>query len=829
MLSGRRIVCGTSCIALCLLAFAAAGRCAEETPLQSFDAEAPEAKPKEPQVWSAGMGEMFQLSPEWNLRPVDWWDGRRIHRGGAGPPMRPITLVVLGTARATDNAPRSEATFDVQVDKVLYGGLDEKTLTITSKENIAGDKPQILALAHVTASYTGPAEYEVIYRMPREQEKWQKALSVARLDLYVLSAAYFGDQVFIGKETAVDVAGVRTIEVTRTLVGTSLKAGEKIEVDFANDSPLRRKKAIAKLRSEPMVYFADNRSDYAPRATEEPAPLRPAFRVYRWLPARYEADVLDALKNRDAHPVNTLSEDHRVREVIFRGSVEDAIGMLGSETGAVVSLGAITLAFRGETVRPKIAAAIERDLLHQAEAAPLQFRRLRTLIFLLGDLREIMGRENLPRADSDRLRSLLEKLIAHIASNPPEPPAVARRSQVERCLYEETDREDVNHALSWLIEVLDEGVVLRDYAERLVQLRDAAKGRWRQEVQLALDSARIEDTFALTAALARTNDIAPVRSAINTGNRISQLCFSADGKTLRSVGRDNRVCTWDARTLEVVRRTSPPEGYRFGSVRERDGRYAMCYPDDDKRRSIKCLDLETGRVACNVGLSPALAEGTQRLFWLDGDEALCTGGGQWLRFNYRACCIVGQGKIDDFVQSALVRADAAITENGKSILVIDGYASDGFFEIEKHDLRTRQTTRLEKIEPPFWPEGKLGLVPGGRYLHIGVQIYDRRTLKPVAVNEFRGVDLRGLAFSPDGSRYAAVTEDHGDTYGRPRSRPEQMQSLVRIHETLTGRMLTVIPRAVSSDVKPAFAPDARRVAIVTDNERIEVWPVPATP
>ena len=93
------------------------------------------------------------------------------------------------------------------------------------------------------------------------------------------------------------------------------------------------------------------------------------------------------------------------------------------------------------------------------------------------------------------------------------------------------------------------------------------------------------------------------------------------------------------------------------------------------------------------------------------------------------------------------------------------------------DLETLQTTDLGRIDRPA--NGPFGLVPGGKYFHLGLHIYDRRSLNLVAAKDFPGdrVTIGTMTFSPDGSRYAASLWQH--------NLGEQPRAAVLVHETLT--------------------------------------------
>ena len=64
------------------------------------------------------------------------------------------------------------------------------------------------------------------------------------------------------------------------------------------------------------------------------------------------------------------------------------------------------------------------------------------------------------------------------------------------------------------------------------------------------------------------------------------------------------------------------------------------------------------------------------------------------------------------------------------------------------NLRTFHADDCGKIERPV--AESFGLVPGSKYFHLGLHIYDRRSLRLVAAKEFPldAVDTRGVTFSP---------------------------------------------------------------------------------
>lgn len=125
--------------------------------------------------------------------------------------------------------------------------------------------------------------------------------------------------------------------------------------------------------------------------------------------------------------------------------------------------------------------------------------------------------------------------------------------------------------------------------------------------------------------------------------------------------------------------------------------------------------------------------------------------------------------------------------------------------------------------PTRWRQtGPNGLVPGGKYLHIGTQVFERGDLKPISAANVHG-DIDQIQFTSDGRRYLLVTTER-------QSRPaplglghirEEVAQRVRIHDTASGQTLVCIP---TRSVKLlAIAGDQSRIATVNDRQELQVW------
>ena len=941
----------------------------------------------------------------------------------ASPPednLGPIKLVVLATAkRPTEQNESRDLVYELKVEKVLYGGTSEKTLYLHEHFYIPGPERQIFAL--VPQAYGGPTDYDMKYHVDVKEEKSQMAMAAVRLDYHTLAA----DSIFVGKETAIEASDdhKHTIEVVRLLYGSGPKAGEKSTMEIIDH--IRFSGKVAELRPQPMLYFVRIENDFLHKEV---------YRVDTRLPIACEADVAAALKRRDLYPiVDTVERGKRLRarEVVFCGSVDEAIDFLGSERMGCVNLAVRAITRQKDAAREKLAAAIEREMLRQGEPAGGDFRKLHNLIRLLGRLGG--GSPGGP------LARLLEKELDFVGSQPAEPPTPKNSSGLS-----EADDDSANHALAWLAVAIDEQVLLQQYGNRLMKVRDAAKGHWKGELQLALDAAHVEDNLELVAlsrkqpnnSLHSQAHIYHSRGALsvafsddgkflatggewgdirvwNTGDstgaqtieqegQICQLSFSPDGKflsatsadgadltehrfewhtgiavesaegrqkkiadpryhttetlltrdgkyrvtagpkyseehfiqlqvlrttgagqvaaeirfpsvwddtlklaispdggqlaiasgdvrlgiyslpdlktirefhfpchsrrdervsalvyspdgnwlvasqgrrptprffraetseevmpyeghgdypidlrflpdgkTLRSIGEDT-VCTWDAATLKMLRRSSLPAGRLAVSVRPTDGRYALCPLTRDPKEPIQVFDVETGKALCEVALPVtwehfAVTEkvaGVKRVYWLDDQEALCTGyfiesgtgaRDHWWRFNYQTGQVLKDGPIDVESQNSLLNGRGELTEDGRHLFVIHGADKGtwGPLKGEWIDTATLASQNSGEAKIERQPNGDFGLVPGGKYFHIGSHIFDRQTLKLVAARDFPRYTLSVIAFSPDGTRYAAVILKSRGADEWPGidewSWYAKYSSVVRVHETLTGK------------------------------------------
>ena len=374
---------------------------------------------------------------------------------------------------------------------------------------------------------------------------------------------------------------------------------------------------------------------------------------------------------------------------------------------------------------------------------------------------------------------------------------------------------------------------------RISQLAYSPDGKWLAAAQKGRPTPRL---FLATTG----EEVIPYDGH---GDYPVDLRFLPDGKTLRSIGKDGSVCTWDAATLKMLRRRFLPDGRLAASVRPFDGRYVLCPLTRDPKKPIQVIDVETGKALCEASLplmwddfaaSDYHVASAGSVFWLNDEEALCVGlfledhtgtGFHWWRLNYRTGKTLAEGSGDNDIENSLWFGRPALTEDGKRLLVLHGFGKGSWGALNGAwiDTTTMVSQKLGEAKLDRKPNGDFGLVPGGKYFHIGSHIFDRQTLKLVAARDFPRDTLNTIVFSPDGSRYAAEiakTRGQDDWPGIDEwSWYRRYPALVRVQETLSGRTLSVSsPSAAASRL--AFSADGKRVAMANDDGTIEVRDVP---
>jgi WD40 repeat protein len=471
-------------------------------------------------------------------------------------------LVVEG---ACGDVPSKPGTVEIHIGRVLIGAWSSNTLRVTRAQALPGPRQIIsLSVKNVTQD-AGELIFDWALEPASEDE--MAVLGEAELDL----AAAMARAIVVGRELDRDEK-TRTIEVVRTLFGNAVRAGQRLRLSLQKPHGLDDVELFQK--QPDAVYFLNGIEE--DRAT--------AF-FYR--PAGQEAAIVAAVRRRDSHPVIEEKKDDqtiRRREVLFRGSVLEALGLLGSDRPATIMLGQRRLEYENATETKFLARLITGDLARAVETTPGAIKGLRRLIPRAGD------QKTNPKVK--RFRPLLDLCLAQLAETPPRPPEPARRRGPDRDRIGEEDQNDANHGLAWLLQQLDGETVHEVYGPKLLRLRDRTEGHVRREVQLALDVCGVEEGIEVERALRRVKGFEPIRGAAMFRHPLTtRAAFSPDGRFLATCGalhvRIWRTSDWsNAATL-------PTEESVDKMCFSPDARFLYIVPTKgDARR----LDWRTGRI-----------------------------------------------------------------------------------------------------------------------------------------------------------------------------------------------------------------------------------------
>lgn len=187
--------------------------------------------------------------------------------------------------------------------------------------------------------------------------------------------------------------------------------------------------------------------------------------------------------------------------------------------------------------------------------------------------------------------------------------------------------------------------------------------------------------------------------------------------------------------------------------------------------------------------------------------------------------------VDITSENELYNKRGQITEDGTRLLLWNrtgGKFATSSIEVWTVDVETGKSSR--KTKTPQVIRGGYnasGLVPGGRYFYIAdpdMYILNRTTGKVVAHRRFGKSDLLKIAFSPDGAYYAAVTGGRIFIDGSLRQWDPETTSVVRIHETISGKTVLAFPAPTRWVRALRFSPDGGRL-LVAGKDTLEVWPI----
>lgn len=430
-----------------------------------------------------------------------------------------VSLVAMGVVRPVEATNTSERCFELTVDRVIYGSTNGGPVRFSNPWNLVATQHVIVAL--VPTVYDDPAPFELKYDLPSDELESQTALARARLDYRVLSA----QSIFVGKDLAVQGSFFHTVEVIRSLYGPDLKSGERVTVQISDFTPITER--VPKVCTNEMIYaIASIDSGKNLRGAPQEVAKEMVYTLLTTFGADQENKVREALARRMSYPTVELEDGGKklhAREILFDGTSADAISLLGSTSDAAVTLGIRKLKSTRDTLKP-IISAVNADLFDFALRPKHGFRRLHNLILLLGD----MGQGTA----TGEIGKCLDTLLGRIESEPPAFGGLPDRPRIEHYWSDEESHDDVNHALAWLMMATKESDLLDKFAQRAIRLRDKVTVSWRQELQLALDAARVEDNLEIQAGKKVAAKTKPLRIGPCISASGETVAFSHDGRYL---------------------------------------------------------------------------------------------------------------------------------------------------------------------------------------------------------------------------------------------------------------------------------------------------------
>ncbi len=409
---------------------------------------------------------------------------------------RYISLVALGTAKKLFQVDDCWGCYQLKIKELLQGNIpygyaikdlessgdNEPEKEIVFWGNIIDDThqntPRIFALTFDRLFIHGIGEQNslvFVYNVSADDREAELAVAAARLDYYALSAR----RIVVGEEKEYEIA------VKDIISGEPLPESE---THVSDNFPSRGNDGTA---TGSMVYFFETGNSRIAQMDISPTVVKEAL-------ARGNSCSL----------YKKMDSDELVREVVYRGSVADAVRLMGAANPIATMLFARSLLFQREAAIPEVLKTIRADLFTAESANPATFRRLRNLIWWL----KCAGEGGV----DGECGKLLDEYLTRLETKPPKAPAPPKRKPLGE--YEkaplEQDQVDVNHALAWLMAGMNPLDASRKFGARLLKLRGSAGRHWRKEIQLAIDTVQVDNQLELSKVLASTTLPPPACSKI---------------------------------------------------------------------------------------------------------------------------------------------------------------------------------------------------------------------------------------------------------------------------------------------------------------------------
>jgi len=332
----------------------------------------------------------------------------------------------------------------------------------------------------------------------------------------------------------------------------------------------------------------------------------------------------------------------------------------------------------------------------------------------------------------------------------------------------------------------------------------------------------------------------PVATGSDHRGEVENAYFSADGKVIRTIGEFGVVCLWDAATLKLLKRFDLPRHTTPFSIRPSDGKYALCSSTAGADVSAMTggrtpppatmVDMDNGKVVSTIDLPLFWGVIGSRLYWCGRNQAAVWVADRLQRID----CVTGnvlhgRGVLDAGAASMLWHGRGEVTEDHKRIFMWDrthGKYSTRRIMVWSVDIETGKVLGRCDTVQYIGGGGVGGLVPGGKHFFIageGMYILSRETGKTVRQRQVGHEDIRNVAFSPDGARYAVVTYGGVFSGDSLEQLDPETTSVVRIHETLTGKTLMAFPSPMERVRALRFSPDGKGL-LLAGKSIVELWP-----
>jgi hypothetical protein len=480
------------------------------------------------------------------------------------------------------------------------------------------------------------------------------------------------------------------------------------------------------------------------------------------LALKYEEDVraalirmLTPLQPVSSRPVGSLQR----REIVFEGTLDDAARLLSSVSEPSSTLGARRLILGGHEALDFVAGSIgeklTRPVLTDAEA-----RQQQNLIKVLAILANSDG--DARRVFFDKLEKLVRAIEEGIV--PPKWPDDFAESQ-----FRVVDALPMaNHSLAWLIEWSATPLVSRPPAfyppvNIIADVKEAnpAKNGLDDELMDRFADRLIRLRDRLDGVWRQEIQLALDLGRIDDRLAVATAIMVTDGlKPARSQPAD-----WPGGKLKKI-------------VFAADGRTVQSFGDNGLRVTWDTITLKAiNRATISSAEKMAIKEWHPNRDWELSER----------------------------------------TEDGRQIFSFESSPDlrSRVARVLFADAATGEPLRRKDIALPFSVSNyfRPGLVPGGKYFHIGTQIYDREAVNLVGDRRLSGM-IGWMTFSPNGSRYALLFED-----------PKRNFVVVRVQETLSGRTIAAMEPTDRTSRCAAFSANSKQLAF-PDGDTLRILNLP---